>query len=345
VARVRLGDASLDWDAVHADSLTDQRDNRLRLSVDSMEEFGVLHESMTFIDDRYNLPGMEEGQERFAQEINDRLERSGGGDIYIFVAQFKVDLDDALYIAAEFHHFMGREGVFLAYSWPTKEGILDYFSSAESAYATVRNLRELIRFLADETNAEKIHLLTYSAGARVVAYTVHSLRLMSYDLEPEEAAARYRLGQVIYTGPDLDARIFGRHYQDGMADIVDQITIYTTTRDKALAMSRKLYGRERLGSVDMSDIREEAFEYTRRQTRTNFVRVSEVEKIKEANSHGYFRHSPWVSSDVIMLLRHGLKPAQRGLVREPDDYRWDFPDDYPQQVQGVARLVEIPAGD
>ena len=49
----------------------------------------------------------------------------------------------------------------------------------------------------------------------------------------------------------------------------------------------------------------------------------------DGNGHAYFRKSPWVSSDILMTLRHGLGPAERGLEQRDDSPVWRFPRDYP----------------
>ena len=51
------------------------------------------------------------------------------------------------------------------------------------------------------------------------------------------------------------------------------------------------------------------------------------------NGHSYFQQSPWVSSDILMLLMHDLTPQQRGLVK--GDAMWTFPPDYIERLQAT----------
>ena len=63
-------------------------------------------------------------------------------------------------------------------------------------------------------------------------------------------------------------------------------------------------------------------------THTRSFRVIDVTDAAEStneNGHRYFRKSPWVSSDVLMMLRFGLGPEARGLVRSADSAMWRFP--------------------
>ena len=60
----------------------------------------------------------------------------------------------------------------------------------------------------------------------------------------------------------------------------------------------------------------------------SFIDVSDAEGAESGNGHGYFRSSPWASSDVLMTLYFDLEPTQRGLVDDADMPVYDFPPDY-----------------
>ncbi|MEJ2604769.1 MAG: hypothetical protein P8172_16060, partial [Gammaproteobacteria bacterium] len=69
--------------------------------------------------------------------------------------------------------------------------------------------------------------------------------------------------------------------------------------------------------------------------RLHFVDVEDADQFDEGNGHGYFRKSPWVSSDVLMTLRYGLAPGERGLVRREDSPIWRFPPDYLSRLERI----------
>lgn len=336
VAHVQIGKGDLDWRDLLDESLSPERRNALPLSVVEMEEIGRLQESIFFLDPTYGSAEAKAEQAVFTQLIDARLGASRSKDIYVFVSPFKHSFEDSAVVAAEFFHFMGRDGVFMVYSWPTERTNWSYFAATENAYHTVRNLRELIRYLASETSAREIHLMTYSAGARVLSYALHGLRLQSDELDEATVRETFRIGQVIYTGPDVDSGVFRNQYQDGTADLADQITIYTTGKDRALRTARFVFGALRLGSIETKDLTPETLDYLSQEEQTNFVVVSNTERIDSDNSHGYYRESPWVSSDIILLFRCGALPRDRGLVRDEGEALWRFPDDYGQTIATLA---------
>jgi hypothetical protein len=68
------------------------------------------------------------------------------------------------------------------------------------------------------------------------------------------------------------------------------------------------------------------------EDRITYINVSDAEGANTGNGHGYFRSSPWVSSDLLMTLRYGLGPLERGLIEQEDLPVYTFPPDY------IARL-------
>ena len=59
----------------------------------------------------------------------------------------------------------------------------------------------------------------------------------------------------------------------------------------------------------------EVTEFLRGAERLSIINVIDAEGSTAGNGHGYFRSSPWVSSDVLATLAFGLGPGERGLVR------------------------------
>jgi hypothetical protein len=72
----------------------------------------------------------------------------------------------------------------------------------------------------------------------------------------------------------------------------------------------------------------------------SFINVSEAEGASSGNGHGYFRASPWASSDVLMTLYYGLTPEQRGLVEQDDLPVFTFPPDYISRLWGAIETVD-----
>jgi esterase/lipase superfamily enzyme len=339
VARVQLGTEPMDWDAVVARSFESGRKKPIRMKIESIEEFGILDRTITAFTPPERIPADRgAAARRFARDVNERLRSCDQPDIYIFVHGYKVRYENPVLVATELWHFLGYEGVFLAYSWPSTPSLWAYFSDLETGELSARNLRKLLTYLAEETQARRIHVLGYSAGTRLVALTLHQFALGNANKTREEIHQRLRLGQVVLTGSDIDRHIFGAYLLDGIASIPEHLTVYTSATDTAMGPSEWVFGRRRMGRMFAAgELSDTAAEQIRILRGFSIVNVTGAERADAGNGHAYFQKSPWVSSDLLATFAHGLSPGGRGLVREGDSPIWEFPPDYVEKLRKAVR--------
>jgi esterase/lipase superfamily enzyme len=343
VATVRMGRPNAGWEQLADDSLSSRRP-QVRLT--AIEEIGKLWTTIPFSDEQFMEVFESESPEdpiraptrRFAALINERLARSTNQDIVLYVPGFNTPFEAPIHMMAQFAHFMGRDGVFIAYSWPARSTFLGYSKQMTTSVISERNLRQFLIFLAEETNVGRIHLVSYSAGAPIVTDALLQLRLMHVDDTLDEIRDRVRLGHVIYAGADQDLDYFRNLYLDQFDDIAETITVYTSRDDTGLVLSRLFTtGTARLGR-SMGDLTANDLEALRQGTVTSFVDVTGATRAAGGGdlwAHGYWYLNSWVSMDVIALLGRDLAPVDRGLVREAGEAIWSFPSDYPQRIRAV----------
>jgi len=300
------------------------------LRIARTKEFGVLPVSdTTLLPDAPRKADMEAAGRAFAGAIDRKLSGSPQKDVFIYVHGYNVDFDYPVLTARELQHYLGYRGAFIVYAWPSTPNRFAYFKDLETADATRRNLRELVAFLSQETDAENINIIGYSAGARLAFEAVHELALQS----ASGTGSSPRVGQLILIGSELDRTYFAQALGDGLLDQVDDLTIYGSETDSALGMSTFILGRQRLGQIWPED------EFTRdveakllTLSNLHLIDVSDAEDSATGNGHGYFRSSPWASSDIILSLIYDKPPQQRGLVRPEGGAIWEFPPDYPERA-------------
>ena len=130
---------------------------------------------------------------------------------------------------------------------------------------------------------------------------------------------------------------------DGLLDVPDRLTIYRSKADRALGISRWVFGRNRLGQMANTRLmKPHVSEYFRQNDTLVLIDVTNAEAAAAGNGHAYFRNSPWVSSDILISLLYHLEPEKRGLVRLQDIPVWSFPEDYLQRLQDLLK-ENIPA--
>jgi len=328
-ADITFGDSDITWDEARRISLLKNRPGSFPLEVVDVHESGILVSSVSAFTPAEIAATVDDAPSReFVQEIESRLARSPVKDIYIYVNGYKVNFENPLLVASEMWHFLGHEGAAIAFSWPSTPARLAYLKDIETARVSAWGLRKFLEFLASETSAKRIHIVGYSAGTRVVLTTLYEMALIHQHETQQEVSSKTRLGNVILVGSDVDTGTFASYVIDGLLRVQDRLTLYTSPSDQALHLSQKIFAHRRLGQILPGTLDERMRQFADSSSRLALIDVADADNFDDGNGHAYFRKSTWVSSDILMSLRYGLAPAERGLEQRDDSPVWRFPDDY-----------------
>jgi hypothetical protein len=164
------------------------------------------------------------------------------------------------------------------------------------------------------------------------------MRLMHSRTPPEAVRASTRLGTVVYAAGDEDLMHFRNLFLDRAEDVAETIQVYTSRLDDCLSMSRTFFhGEARLGRSGAALTEADRKALIDEQDLA-FIDVGGAQKHAGRTSFGhmYWYKNSWVSSDIILALKYGLRPAERGLVREGGEALWSFPEDYPRRAKAAV---------
>ncbi len=343
IARIELGRSDITWAEARRISILKNGTDKYPIQVAEVHDLGVLEETRhPFLEMGPMERGSPDASGEFAAEVNRRLASTSHKDIFIYVPGYRVNFENPVLVAAELWHFLGYQGVFIPFAWPAHEGRLAYFGDTETARYSSIFFRQFLEYLAARTSAERIHIVGYSAGTRIVASTLHELALLNRGMPRSELSNRYRIGNVILAGSDVDRGVFGTYLLDGVLDVVDRLTFYESPRDKALGIADFVYGQERVGEMMAVDYTPAARDFLLAKDNLAVISVAMARDFDTGNGHSYFRDSPWVSSDVLATLLYDLSPAERGLQRAGDSPVWHFPADYVERLH-AAIFARYPA--
>ena len=339
VGNVDAGEGGITWEEARRISLLKNRSDKYPLKVTGIQEFGILDRSYTFITEpEAPDPEASRPREHFTQLINDKLRASRKRDVFIYVHGFKVTFENPILVATELWHFLGYEGAFIAYAWPSTPSNTAYLKDVETAALSAASLRKLVEYLAEETEAERIHIVGYSAGTRVVIECLAQLALKHFGKDRAALKRALGIGHVILVGSDFDRDRFGSYLADGMLNVPEDLTVYVSEKDSALGMSKLIFARQRLGQVwaggniPLRDAR-----VLERHRNLRAINVTGAQGATSGNGHGYFRKSPWVSSDILITLMYDLKPEERGLVHHGDGPVWTYPENYIENLTAALK--------
>jgi len=333
---IGLGNDNMTWEDLSEVSRRTQRENVVPLSIAGIMEVGRYpYDASGPVADKTGATNW------LMTDINKSIESSRDRDILIYVHGAKVNFYNAAVFAAQLDHFMGRDMTSVAFSWPTRQNILAYVmgDDSERAYRSAAGLNSFITLLSEKTSARRIHILTWSAGGRLVASALSQLRELHPEETHEELSERYRLGVVYFAAADVPKDEFIEALP-AMNDLAQRIVVTGSSRDEALQSAQVFMGGStRIGqsSVELSDEQREKVLLANRLEYVNLSKGTESRGF-DITGHRYWFNHPWASSDVLLAIRTDLGPAQRGLEQGDLPMVWWMPDDYPERLKQVGAL-------
>lgn len=342
LATVRFG-SDLTWEELVDESRRSKRRINPAIRIIGFEEFGPLWSTAwppgARFDRTWQAPDVDRTPaNRFVEMIERKFAESRERQITIFVHGFNTRFAANLEIAAEFWHYMVRDDVFISFNWPSRGSVFSYQIDKANAEFAVRQFRRLVEFLAQETSVSRINIIAHSAGNPVVVEALRQLSLIHYDLPNEEARRVTKIGRVVLAAPDMDLDAALSANVDGAGRLTQGVAVYASTKDRALAFSGNIFGNIRLGrSIGRLTPKE------RDSLIANSLQWIDATEAQRRDSsflgHSYFHANPWISSDIMLFLRLGATPEERGLVRDPETGFLVFPRDYrerlPEIVEGL----------
>ncbi len=327
------------WNELVEASQNEERKQELLLTRRSVQEYVRFPETPyafsvvdgKIIEDEKTRAALDESAAKFRRYLAARLASLRTKEVIIFIHGFNNTFQSSALVLVELWHFIGRRGVPVLYSWPAASGgLFGYFIDRESGEFTIFHLKEFLRLLTDIPEVQRVHIIAHSRGTDVMTTALRELVIES------RAAGRdplqdLRIANLILAAPDLDFDVVRqRLIAEKFGPAMGQITIYTNQEDSALDLSESLMSGTRFGRLDSKDLGQKERHIFSQVTNVNIINVKgEVSFL----GHSYFRDNPGVSSDLVILIRHGSKPgdAKRPLVHRVLNF-WDLPVGYPGQA-------------
>ncbi|HEU5179299.1 MAG TPA: alpha/beta hydrolase [Candidatus Polarisedimenticolia bacterium] len=270
--------------------------------------------------------------ELFRNDVRSRLAKTPRKDVYVFVHGYNNDFEHAVSVIAAIWHFLPRQGVPIAYTWPAgMGGLRGYFYDRESGEYTIFHLKEIMRILANIPEIEKIHFIAHSRGSDVLLTALREILIERGGRDYVPPGDR-KLGNVIIAAPDLDLEaISQRITAEEVPAKIDHLTVYMSKSDEAIGFSTWLFvSQKRVGRIvqeDLSDVQRQ------RGSVMGYGGGAFVSTNLKAGfiGHSYFYSNPAALSDIILILRDNRDPGEasgRPLVRLGPGF-WRLDDGYP----------------
>lgn len=230
-------------------------------------------------------------KETFFSRLRNKIAQSDDKDMFVFVHGFHNTFENAAFRTAQIAYDMKFTGAPVFFSWPSQGSVVDYPADESNAGAAVHDLRVFLTELIKHSDADRIHLIAHSMGNRVLTRAVKGIEL---------ADDHVIFNEVVLAAPDMDAKTFSDIMPE-MAKRVDRVTLYASSRDKALVVSNVLHG-----------------EYPRAgESVPHPVVVQPVESIDVSSvtdGHSYIADDGQILQDLNNILKYS-RPLNENIAR------------------------------
>ena len=246
-----------------------------------------------------------EQADRFYADLHDCVGRSQHKSAFVFVHGYNVSFEDAARRTAQIAYDLKFDGAPIFFSWPSQAGILQYTVDENNVSWSAPHLLNFLIEVARQSGAERIHLIAHSMGNRALTAALRDLSLMKMPDMPS-------FNEVILTAPDIDADTFINDVAPAIVKTAQRVTLYASSNDEALIISKKVHGYPRAGDSGSQLIVLRGIDT---------VDVSAVDT--SLIGHTYYGDNSSVLADIFELLnasrpadqRRWLRPERLGLLR------------------------------
>jgi esterase/lipase superfamily enzyme len=231
----------------------------------------------------------------FAEMRNDIGQHRG--EALVFIHGFNVSFDDATLRLAQLSIDLRFRGVPILYSWPSRGNTKWYDADIDTIPWTANHLVDFLKDVQERSGARVVHVLAHSMGNRALLSALQALSIEKYPIH---------FGQVVLAAPDVPTGLF-KHDIPIVQTMAEHITLYASSRDKALATSHGINFYPRAGQSGPE----------------NLVIMPPVETIDATSiAHGFLGHSYYgdntlVLDDMYYLINEGLPAYKRAQLFHP----------------------------
>ena len=215
--------------------------------------------------------------------------------VMVFIHGFNNRFEDAVYRFAQIVHDSGAPTVPVLFTWPSQGSLFGYGYDRESANYSRHALENLLQALAKDPAVGEVSILAHSMGNWVTLEALRQMSIRNGQIPP-------KIANVMLASPDVDIDVFWTQVQE-MEGRRPNFTLFVSTDDRALAVSRRVWGSTaRLGAIDPDA---EPYKTKLEAAKITVLNLSKLRTGDKLN-HGKFAESP----DVVKLIGTRLVEGQ-----------------------------------
>lgn len=231
---------------------------------------------------------------------------------------FREGFPSALRKTAFLGHVLDIDTPVLVFDWPGDQGSTPpgYWRARRIAVASGAELAQTLELIIRQVRPDRLWLVANSMGAEVVAHAF-SILYRQADLSDGQT----EIENVVLTAPDVDISAFRDRFKQEITALAGNLTVYVSSNDRALLLSRIINRERRLGqstlnpgNPDQYNAAEGFLEMVEpHNARITMVDVTPVNRTR--NFHNFSLETPEFFNDLYLRLINVDYPRSRPIYR------------------------------
>jgi esterase/lipase superfamily enzyme len=227
------------------------------------------------------------------REMAEKLQASSRNSLLVFVHGYYTGFREAAMRTAQLAHDLKFPGVPFFFSWPSAAQLLGYLQDAEAAQLSEAAFEQLLDELS-QLPVSDIYVVAHSMGSRIVGQALKT--------RTDRGKQTPHLRELLLAAPDINVEVFRTIVAPKLAAMQGtRTTIYASSSDLALRLSKVMHGFKRVG--------ETADTYPGLET----IDASSAALVTRGYGHSYLMDSPSLLKDIQTIIQQKFSPKQRGL--------------------------------
>ena len=251
---------------------------------------------------------------KFIAKMRQQVQASPLRSILINVNGFRERFPSALRKTAFLSHVLDINSPVLVFDWPGDQGSTPrgYRRAQRIAGESGAELAQTLGLIIRQVQPDRLWLVANSMGAEVV---VHAFSILYQ--EADLADAETEIEDVVLTAPDVNCDEFDRQFQREIAALTRNLTVYVSSNDRALLISRVINRGRRLGEATLNPRNPDQFEEAARvlelvEPDNELVTLVDVTPVNRTrNFHNFSLETPEFFDDLFLRLTNINTPTNR----------------------------------
>ncbi len=211
----------------------------------------------------------------------------------VFIHGYNVSFENAVKRTAQIAYDLKFAGAPICYSWSSHGALSNYTRDLANADATVVALQSFLQETVRRTGNSTIHLVAHSMGNRALLQALDRIAIGN----PQTPKL---FGQLVMAAPDVSVHDFRSRFADAAMKLAKSVTLYASSRDKALLASTEIHGHDRAGMAGENLVVIDGMDT---------IDVSEIDT--SLIGHSYYGDHPELIRDLQALVELSQPASQR----------------------------------